>query len=101
MLTLFGGAKFVLTVLLRLANETSIATMKLHIALNLEKRGTREKGTSESSLQYSETLYSYLHTTQLSVRGTPTVHYHPSEAEELTVELSDLHKNFSGAIGDT
>ena len=55
MLLLFGYAKIVLKVLLRLANETSTATMKLHIALNPENRETRETATPESILQYSET----------------------------------------------
>ena len=74
MLLLFGDAKVVLRSLLRLANETSTATMKLHIALNPGNRETSETATPASNQLYFETYYSYLHTSQLSVRGTPTAH---------------------------
>ena len=47
---LFGDAKVVLKVLLRLANETSTATMKLHTALKPENKETKT-ATPESNLQ--------------------------------------------------
>ena len=51
MLMLLGDAKVVLKHLLRLANETSTATVKLHTALQPKNKETRETATPESELQ--------------------------------------------------
>ena len=84
MLLLFGDAKVVLKVLLRLANEISTATMKLHTALNTENRVAIGAATPQSSLQDPETWYSYLCASWLSLKGTPTAHYHLPKAENLS-----------------